>query len=220
MLGERERIDWFVSLEWQGSIILLAARLINNILTAVSPITWLRSGYACFGKEWKPWFVEVWVLFLIAGLFICLLLGGPGDILIWWVAFYILIDALGATVRDIVAPLHHRDNQGGYILVYDAVRWLLMAAINVAQVILCFAVFALHYGHQFAPAVLDPISAVYFSAVSFLTLGYGDIVPNSPQTKMLVFWELLTFLIFLVVKLPIAVSVVRVKERASTTNRR
>jgi hypothetical protein len=139
--------------------------------------------------------------------------GRPGDTLIWWIALYVLLDATTAALRDIVAgPIRHRDEHGGYIEVYDRTRWLFMAVINVVQVVLCFSVFALYYGAQFEPAISDALSAIYFSSVTFLTVGYGDIRPTCPKTQALVCWELLGFLLFLVVKLPIAVSVLRVKE--------
>jgi len=221
--GQSEDNEWgtewgIVPLKWQGSIVLLLARILNDILLCLSVMTWLWYVHRWLNRKWRLWIVEVWVLCLVAVLFLCLVVGYHGNIVIWWVAFYILLDALGATVRDIVGPLSRRDADGGYVLIYDGVRWLLMAAINVIQVVLCFAVFALHYGKDFKPAILDSVTAIYFSAVTFLTLGYGDVVPRSPQTKALVVWELLTFLVFLVVKLPIAVSVIRVKERQRATN--
>ena len=151
---------------------------------------------------------------LVSLLFVCLFAGDPGNALIWWGAIYILMDAIGAAVRDIVAsPIRHTDAEGGYIKVYDKLRWLSMAVVNVIQVVLCFSVFAFYYGLQFKPPILDASSAIYFSSVTFLTLGYGDILPYCTQTKILVTLELMTFLLFLVVKLPIALSVMRVKEK-------
>lgn len=212
----KRAMQCFVSLKWEDSLVLIVARFMNNVLSAVSLLTWIEFIFRYRKKSWHPWFVEVWVFSLVTLLFVCLFLGGPGNILIWWSAIYVLTDAIGAAVRDIVAsPIHHHDDQGGYIKVYDKTRWLFMAVVNVIEVVLCFAVFALHYGMQFQPHILDPSSAIYFSAVTFLTLGYGDILPSCPQTKNLVSLELLTFLLFLVVKLPIAISVMRVKQERS-----
>jgi len=116
-------------------------------------------------------------------------------------------------VRDVVAmPILYRDNEGGYVKVYDKTRWLIMAVINVIEVVLCFSVLALHYGTQFMPAIKDALSAIYFSSVTFMTLGYGDIAPLGPKAKALACWELLAFLVFIVVKLPLVVAVIRVKE--------
>jgi hypothetical protein len=211
-----DQMKCFVPLKWEDSLVLIVARFMNNVLSAVSLLTWIEFIFRYRKKSWHPWFVELWVFSLVALLFVSLFFGGPGNILIWWGAMYILTDAIGAAVRDIVAsPIHHRDDEGGYIKVYDKTRWLLMAVVNVVQVVLCFAVFALHYGTQFNPHILEPSSAIYFSAVTFLTLGYGDILPCCPQTKALVSLELLIFLLFLVVKLPIALSVMRVKEERS-----
>jgi hypothetical protein len=164
-------------------------------------------------KEWRPWFSEIWVLFLFFVLILCLTLGGPWNLIILCCSIYILIDAFGAAVRDIVAsPVYHHDCQGSYTKVYDKTRWLILAVANIFQVILCFGVLSRYYGYQFQPQILDPWSAVYFSIVTFLTLGYGDIVPTCVQTRVLVIIEMVLFLAFLIIKLPIAISVMRVKE--------
>jgi hypothetical protein len=177
-------------------------------------LTWIELVFSKLKIPWRHWFIEFWVLLLVTLLLCCLFFWGrPGNYLIWWLALYVMIDAAGAAVRDIIAaPILNPDVEGGYIKVYDKTRWLLMAVVNVVQVVLCFAVFALYYGMQFKPNIVDPASAIYFSTVTFMTLGYGDISPCSPQTKALVCLELLTFLLFLLVKLPIALTVVRVKK--------
>jgi hypothetical protein len=203
----------FIRFEWQDSIVLCATGLLNNILLCLSLLTWFRLFTKYRKIKWRLWFVEAWVFLLLTIIMLCLAIASPGAVFVWWIALYVLVDAVSAAIRDIVASLHRVDAHGGYIKISNGVRWLLMAAINVIQVVLCFAVFSIHYGDSFEPQIHDAVTAIYFSAVTFLTLGYGDIKPICTTTKWLVIFECLTFLLFLVVKLPVAVSVIRVKER-------
>jgi len=176
----------------------------------LSPLRWVWRGFdRFFGIDWRPWWVEVWVLVLVALVLWCIFWGQPGNAIIWWVAIVVLADSIGATIRDLTAPLH----KAGEILVYNSVRWLLMAAINIVEVALCFAALALYYGQGFKPPITDGSMAVYFTAITFSTLGYGDVVPTNWQARALISWELLAFILFLVIKLPLAVGVIKVKEK-------
>jgi hypothetical protein len=48
--------------------------------------------------------------------------------------------------------------------------------------------------------------AVYFSTVTFTTLGYGDFVPVTRWARMLVVWQLATTVLFLLGILPLVIS--------------
>ncbi|MFA7439118.1 voltage-gated potassium channel protein [Castellaniella sp.] len=51
--------------------------------------------------------------------------------------------------------------------------------------LLVYSVFgSLYLGDQFSPAILDPVTAFYFSLVSMSTVGYGDIVPKGDAARM------------------------------------
>jgi hypothetical protein len=135
----------------------------------------------------------------------------------WVIAFYGLLDVLGATLRDVVvAPQVHRDREGGYIPIRDRLRWLLLVPLNVVEVVLCFAIFLLYYGNQFKPVIADSLTALYQSALTFTTLGYGDFTPTGRAGQIVVSLELVFFMVFLAVKLPIAISVIRIKEERNT----
>lgn len=45
---------------------------------------------------------------------------------------------------------------------------------------------ALYLGNEFKPAIEDPVSAVYFSVITMATVGYGDILPISPTSRLFV----------------------------------
>src|SRR5947209_1979980 len=74
MTEVHEGANWFLPLKWENSVVLFLARFVNNVLSALSLITWLR---IFFRESWKPWFVEVWVLLLVLVLCICLGVGSP-----------------------------------------------------------------------------------------------------------------------------------------------
>ena len=155
----------------------------------------------------------MWVIVLLLLEAIILLGENIPTSLIWFVGVYVLLDVLGATLADIVInPQNRRHETGSYILVRSGLRWLLMVPLNVAQVVLGFALLLRFYGHQFSPQVDNPIMALYQSTLTFTTLGYGDIRPVGTGGRVLVCLELAFFLVFLAIKLPIAVSVFRVKE--------
>jgi Ion channel len=50
------------------------------------------------------------------------------------------------------------------------------------------------------------VDAVYFSAVTIATVGYGDFVPGRAAARLLVLWEIATGLLLLVGALPLVVS--------------
>jgi len=50
-----------------------------------------------------------------------------------------------------------------------------------------YAVFgALYLGNQFNPPITDPVSALYFSVITMATVGYGDILPVEPTSRLFV----------------------------------
>jgi voltage-gated potassium channel len=50
-----------------------------------------------------------------------------------------------------------------------------------------YAVFgALYLGNEFKPPITDPVSALYFSVITMATVGYGDILPVEPSSRLFV----------------------------------
>lgn len=53
--------------------------------------------------------------------------------------------------------------------------------------LLFYAVFGtLYLGDQFKPPIEDPVSAFYFSVITMATVGYGDILPVEPTSRLFV----------------------------------
>ena len=117
-----------------------------------------------------------------------------------------LVDVLGATLRDVEAT-----SVDSAVVIRGRYRWVLLTILNIAQVVLAFAVLIRYCGSHFRPVVSDFLTAVYASAVTFMTLGYGDILPCAPTGRVVILAELCFFLFMLALKLPAAVSVMRVE---------
>lgn len=91
-------------------------------------------------------------------------------------------------------------------------RSALLATINLFEVVVAFGILYLHFGtvvlsSQGGKALTSGISALYFSAVTILTIGYGDFIPADDRTRCLVIMEALSGLLFLAFLLPALVSI-------------
>ena len=58
-------------------------------------------------------------------------------------------------------------------------------ALTAVAMLLMYATFGSYYlGTQFRPRIVDLISALYYAMVTMSTVGYGDIVPVTPEARM------------------------------------
>ena len=72
-------------------------------------------------------------------------------------------------------------------------EWLIiMFTLNIIQIVVIFAVWyrfiSLADPAAFGQA-MGVLDSVYFSAITFLTIGFGDITPQSDITKLLVLFQ-------------------------------
>lgn len=193
------------------SIIVLLFALITsltNIVSVLPVIDWLVTEKL---KKRQLWIREIYVLVIIIIPVFILFLGNPKRISSLILAHTCLLNVLSATLRDIfVSPMWHWNKEGGYIYIRSRIRWLLVVPIHACVIVTCFALIYFFYGNQFSPEINDAWTAIYQSALTFTTLGYGDIQPTCILARKMVIYELFYFFIFIGIKLPIAVSVIRV----------
>ena len=58
-------------------------------------------------------------------------------------------------------------------------------ALTAVTMLIMYATFGSYYlGTQFNPRITDLVSAFYYAMVTMSTVGYGDIVPTTPQARM------------------------------------
>lgn len=89
---------------------------------------------------------------------------------------------------------------------------LLIAAANLVEVIIGFAVIHLHVGDisrncAAADPLTSSIDALYFSVVTIMTVGYGDFIPCNTAGRMLVIAEIVAAVVFIFVAIPLLLSV-------------
>lgn len=99
-----------------------------------------------------------------------------------------------------------------YTLVGNLNSWLLMIVIKFFDLILCFSSLALFLKDEWNRAVAGPLDALYTTMVTMLTLGYGDFHPSSDRTKMLVIAELVCFIAYGLLVIPIVASSFKTRE--------
>ena len=199
-------------IKWKGSLLLYFITLFSAFLQLLTHDFWI--GKFIKKRELFPkWITEIW--FIIALSFTIIVLGnwekftyGQQKILIFS-SLYILLNSLAATFRDVfLAPNLHN----GDIQINDWQRWLWLTLLSLIEVILSFAIIILFFGDQFKQPIQDPITAVYFSIVTFFTIGYGDIYPITHFAKLIVLVEIIYFLLFLSIKIPMIVATIKLKE--------
>ena len=224
-----ERI--FVPYTCEKSIVVWIVAFFSNFLKLLVPLYWYgfffkrkrKTNECCLQKLCYAEInltgieVELWVFLLIILEVMALRFSEIRD---WnhfsfWVAIYGLINILGVTFDELLEPIKR---EAGYVPIRNASRWLILTGINVFQIILCFSILINSYGYQFVGdcgSINEWDTALYQSFVTFTTLGYGEYVPICLKSRTIVIAEVCFFLLMIGFKLPMAISVikVRVKER-------
>lgn len=128
------------------------------------------------------------------------------------IAFYRLFDLFITHVHNIV--LKHRK---GVVPVRNAGRFISYAILNFFEIIISISAlklfFEVHnlvvFSHTTKGSVLD---ALYFTIVTLVTLGYGDIHPVGPGGKVFVIIQIIYFACFLFFVFPVISSAIKVTE--------
>ncbi len=124
-----------------------------------------------------------------------------------------LCDLLAGTAKILFIERDDRyDSKGHFLLVRDVSRWVMLVFLNLAEIVLYFGVLYFKLGAGFKDPITDRLTALYQSLLTFANFGYGEIYPVSPSAKVLVMLQLVYFIIFVFLVVPIVFSAVRVKE--------
>lgn len=99
-----------------------------------------------------------------------------------------------------------------YTLVGNLNSWLLMIVIKWLDMIVCFSVLALYLKDEWNAKILGPLDALYATIVTMMTLGYGDFHPQSDSTKILVITELLCFIAYVLLVVPVVAASIKTRE--------
>lgn len=60
----------------------------------------------------------------------------------------------------------------------------LFALTSVAMLLMYAAFGSFYLGAEFKPPITDLVTALYYSMVTMTTVGYGDVIPQTPQAKL------------------------------------
>ena len=87
-------------------------------------------------------------------------------------------------------------------------RSLLIAFLNVYELVIAFGALYIYSGQVMHGNVTlaDPLSATYFSAVTLMTVGYGDYTPMGQGAQLLVCTQLLSGMVMLTFIIPALIS--------------
>lgn len=173
---------------------------------------------------------ELYVLLLVAVMGGALVSWGRlGTVMRWAagiLAFVVLYEQALIMIKDVAyRPDTKHDRLGPIFEVQRVTRWALMALLSVAQIVLAFAVLIRWNAAQFwvarpgvgvdctlAEVGRPSVTSLYQSFLTLTTLGFGDIQPTCALAELLVIAELSFFVMLVLLKLPIAVGGIRVRQ--------
>jgi hypothetical protein len=208
-----ERLIPFNKAYQARSLFLLLLVLSYCLLSLIMPLVWIGNGYALCKRMIKWYslpslFAELFIGGLIAAEL--LYLKNPNQYSFGvCLAKYCLINAIWSFLRDaVISPLYY----DGFTSIRNGPRWIMLSFLSLFQIIFAFAILfqancgGLHNGSG------GMLANIYFSFVTFASIGYGDLYPVNVETMKLVILEICFFLLFIGVKLPLAVSALRVED--------
>lgn len=120
----------------------------------------------------------------------------------FYLALILILSAYRSDKSDVVCPPWIKNFFPSRII------GLLMVVLLVGTLIVSFA--GLYYNYResiyFHGSIETWSDAMYFSFVTFTTLGYGEIYPILPETKKLVMWQLASGMLLLFGVFPLLIS--------------
>jgi hypothetical protein len=183
---------------------LAILRLIRGVLSPTLALAqYLRPkekhAAAAFIRSWNLAFLVVAVA--TWGL-VCAIEPGTGRVF-WLLAFYLWVlpfsrvnEILYAFLRDGLDRIKG-DLESTALRPYDRV---ILVSRSYVEVIVNFGLlYYLAFRGAFNRPLRDAVEAIYFSAITITTVGYGDLAPSRPVSQLLVVYEVLLGVVLVVV---------------------
>lgn len=157
---------------------------------------------------WQRNFMDVYVTGWLACLVVFLIL--PGQPATWqgWLAAYLLAEVIHYRFYFVLIKGWNEPWTEGKLR-----RSLVLALVNVIQIVVAFAIVFRSFGHIGPPGTraedaipLDPVEAVYFSTITFGTVGFGDLIPLDSGSQILVMTEVAAGMLTLVLLIPLVLA--------------
>jgi hypothetical protein len=175
----------------QPTFLIRRLKTISGYLKCISPMRWLKYIYPDFENP-SPSLTEKYVLIcLLIEILIALTFLAPStsqSSTMGWLfgilAVIRIVEIVGriVDVTEVISPL----------------RTLILAGINYVELALCFGVlYALNY--KSLSGADRPITAFYFSIITQLTIGYGDVSPTGYLRLLVVVQGMLSALFVITV---------------------
>jgi hypothetical protein len=181
--------------------ILLVFPLLGRTISASNLVAFFTPG----GKS-AYMYIDLYVLGWLALLIISLAGLKISLVLAAFLACYRIIDIVTYQLCIILV-----DSQRSDWRLASLRRSFLSAMINLVEIIIAFAILYLVSNgiienKEYGAIIMDATTAVYFSFVTMTTLGYGELIPNGPGSRMIVVAQIGTEILFLLCVVPAFVS--------------
>lgn len=154
---------------------------------------------ARFMRSWNLSFLSI---ALVTWGLLCAVDGGNGSvtpllwIYLWVLPFSRVNEILSVFLQDGLARIKGT-RQGTALTPYDRV---ILVSRSYLEVILDFAIlYYLGFRSAFSHQITGAVEALYFSAITITTVGYGDLAPCRSVTQLLVVYEVLGGLVLILV---------------------
>jgi voltage-gated potassium channel len=159
-----------------------------------------RGGLPANFVKWWNW---AFLVAAVAGLAVVWEYGVRPGTLPWWVHGYLWLLPFGRTNEIFYAFLNDGldrikgTQQTTSLTPYERI---LLAGRSYLEAVLNFSLlYVLWFRCDFSREFRDVLEAVYFSAVTITTVGYGDFTPTSTMSQLFVVYEIFVGLVLLVI---------------------
>lgn len=204
----------------ETSYLVHSIEWILNLISLASLYRWIIRLVRMTGR-WKDeevipyWYAEIYTVVGFVPLLLAFWLVPFGGAL-WnacvFIGGYRLFDvALGLAQVLVFESRRRRDDEGGYILVREPIRWVVLTIINLTEIVLYFSFAYANWGMGFEPPITTRIAAIYQSMAAFIVGGGAEATTDA--ARVIIILQLCYFVLFFIVVTPVVLSVVRAKER-------